>query len=574
MPLTRAQVQELETLSVSEGCTVLYFWPAGGPPSIALPVQRRADGLLLAVPPSEGLAELAAVAAEQNFPGFLGPSVEVQTPAALDPEGAELLRVRVCLLDLAASGFRFLFRQPPRRRGADHAPVPLGFAREVGAEGPAAAAEMALLPQRAAVLAELQRWFEEEMPLNADEYQSAIEEGAVPPAGMALPNGFEPLPRAAPAGLEDVLRVMGQRFDVLEGRLGAVESRPPVVAPLPPPLPAPMGLPAVELPPQLAGRVAVAPQGLGVGGRGSLLPPPPPRLGGPARPPVKAAALDEEEDEEEAYDGEEGLDPRDRLMMRLLLEQTKALQRLSRPREGTDSDLAPLLGGPSEISSNAVGGARGTAALEAQRRVFERKPAEAVYTTRQLLARANGTDPSMRQDAVAFFERHGCFPRSSHAHDWAYVAFLLAHVWNKLELGETEAAQALVGRGLAAVDQTARGSRPSMGFLWTHLPEPPWGVVERPVRMEQTPYSALVSPALVAASVAYLKDMDAMEDRLGLKPKGNSQASAGGSSNRESGGKGGGSAGSSWRGRGRGNRAAAAASATAAGPPAGGPPAS
>lgn len=51
------------------------------------------------------------------------------------------------------------------------------------------------------------------------------------------------------------------------------------------------------------------------------------------------------------------------------------------------------------------------------------------------------------------------------------------------------AAQALVGRGMAAVDQMARGGAPSLGFLWTHLPEPPWGVVERPACSEMAPYS-------------------------------------------------------------------------------------
>ena len=97
----------------------------------------------------------------------------------------------------------------------------------------------------------------------------------------------------------------------------------------------------------------------------------------------------------------------------------------------------------------------------------------------------------------------------------AHIAFLLASIWNHLEQEQYLAAQALVGRGMASVDQLSRGGAASLGFLWTHLPEPPWGVVERPAMYDMKPYSLLVPPALVAASVAYLKDLDAMAERLG-----------------------------------------------------------
>ena len=151
--------------------------------------------------------------------------------------------------------------------------------------------------------------------------------------------------------------------------------------------------------------------------------------------------------------------------------------------------------------------------MEAQRREFEARLGRAILATRELLARANGTDPNLRQDARAFFERHGSFPQNRR--ELGHLAFLMTSIWNRLELGEVTAAQAIVGRDLAVIDQMARGGSTALANLWHHQPEPPWGVVDRPARAELAPYSALVPPILVAASVAYLRDLDAMGERLG-----------------------------------------------------------
>ena len=40
-------------------------------------------------------------------------------------------------------------------------------------------------------------------------------------------------------------------------------------------------------------------------------------------------------------------------------------------------------------------------------------------------------------------------------------------------------------------------------------------MVDRPARAELAPYSALIPPGLVVASVAYLRDLDAMGERVG-----------------------------------------------------------
>ena len=178
------------------------------------------------------------------------------------------------------------------------------------------------------------------------------------------------------------------------------------------------------------------------------------------------------------------------------------------------------------------------------------------------MARANGTDPNIPQDARAYFERHGAFP--ANRHDLGYVAFLMATVWNRFEAGQkggppcrfprpsgrrqgsntsshcrgsntsrrrrgsntsshcskrvaedVVGAQVLIGRGLATIDQMSRGGSTALANLWTHLPEPPWGIVERQARAFLAPYTPLIPPVLIASSVAYLKDLDAMGERLG-----------------------------------------------------------
>eukprot|EP00974_Lingulodinium_polyedra_P094642 9173558-Lingulodinium_polyedra.AAC.1 len=106
-----------------------------------------------------------------------------------------------------------------------------------------------------------------------------------------------------------------------------------------------------------------------------------------------------DEDEVPEEEAEAGLEGRDRALLAFVRQQTRVLAKLAQARDPQNEDLAPLLGGPSEISSHSVGGARGTAALEAQRRHFEQRPDAAIQETRRLLARANGTDPSQRQDA-------------------------------------------------------------------------------------------------------------------------------------------------------------------------------
>ena len=173
-------------------------------------------------------------------------------------------------------------------------------------------------------------------------------------------------------------------------------------------------------------------------------------------------------------------------------------------------------GGADDASGSGLGGmtgAKGTAALEMMRRDFESNPRKTTQVVRFGMARANGTDPKVGQDALAFFSRYGCYRGK---HEWAYVSWMIGAIWNALELQQHETAHALTGVALAALDQAMlSGGNFQCGYLWTHLPEPPWGVIDRvAVPGEIRPYSRLASPVWIASTVGYMKDLDAMQGML------------------------------------------------------------
>jgi len=151
--------------------------------------------------------------------------------------------------------------------------------------------------------------------------------------------------------------------------------------------------------------------------------------------------------------------------------------------------------------------------MELQRRHLQNHPVAVARAVRRLMGQASGTDPQSPQDALGYYTRYGTFQNNR---DAALIAWLMGSLWNLMEVGAHDEAHALLGLGLAAVEQWGLSGRLDLGYLWTHLPEPPWGVLQRPPQqISLRPYSRLAEPSWVAAMVAYLKDLEAMEDRLG-----------------------------------------------------------
>ena len=55
-----------------------------------------------------------------------------------------------------------------------------------------------------------------------------------------------------------------------------------------------------------------------------------------------------------------------------------------------------------------------------------------------------------------------------------------------------------------------------VGYLWTHLPDPPWASVTRtPMQSQLQPFTPLAPPSWAAMSAAYIRDMETLEERLG-----------------------------------------------------------
>ena len=326
-----------------------------------------------------------------------------------------------------------------------------------------------------------------------------LESGAtrVPSPPIAPPGGLQPTGAQLAGGL-GMYGVLGQ------GGLGI----PPGPPGFPPSGPGPGSLPSrFELP------------------YGSALPSAPSRLYDPtasrARPasgqevPLRQAPTDEEGIDGDEYDD---ADDDTAAMKKMMIATTRLVHVLAQQRQQRDPvDL--LMGGSSggdDMTGAGFGtmtGAKGTAALEMQRRDFEAHPRRTTEMVRFNMGRAMGTDPRQPQDAHGFFSRYASFKDK---HEFGYIAWLLGAIWNAHELGQVEEAHALTGVGLAMLDQAMlSGGNFRTGYLWTHLPEPPWGVLERPRSVaEIRPYSRLASPVWVASTVAYFKDLAAMDEHL------------------------------------------------------------
>ena len=176
------------------------------------------------------------------------------------------------------------------------------------------------------------------------------------------------------------------------------------------------------------------------------------------------------------------------------------------------SDLAILGGGSASGGSDGgAAGARGAAALEVQRRQVEERPLAVTASVRAMLARSLGSDPASPQDALEFLRRHGAFLKNV---DIAYLATMLAEIWNLLETSQVDLAHARVGLALAAADQAARDNR------WEAAEPSPEALSRPPPRSVLRPHSPLVEPRWMAAAQAYIRDSAAVGAALRRKGKG------------------------------------------------------
>ena len=190
-----------------------------------------------------------------------------------------------------------------------------------------------------------------------------------------------------------------------------------------------------------------------------------------------------------------------------LIAQNALLVNALTARERPPTDLGVLLAGGGGGADGTLTGARGAAALEVQRAQLEDKPQEIIATLRRNLAKANGTAPGGPQDAVEFYRRHGCYKFHQ---DAGYCASAASEIWNELEMGRTDLAQARLGLLIMSLDQLTRDDRWDVSFLMIHAAEPEYTALYRaPPRGSLRANSRLAEPRWVAAAQAYAKDQAA-----------------------------------------------------------------
>ena len=98
----------------------------------------------------------------------------------------------------------------------------------------------------------------------------------------------------------------------------------------------------------------------------------------------------------------------------------------------------------------------------------------------------------------------------------AYFATFLAHGWQEARLARNVHLEAFCAKGMMAVEQwVLDGGRPTVAWLFAGYPEPMWNMFGRQQRARSLrPFAKLAKPSWAAANLAYLKDLDYLENRL------------------------------------------------------------
>ena len=96
-----------------------------------------------------------------------------------------------------------------------------------------------------------------------------------------------------------------------------------------------------------------------------------------------------------------------------------------------------------------------------------------------------------------------------------YFAFATAQLWEAAERNDLSALKAQVALLAVYLEQVAvDGGRHQLGWLLTGLPNPPFQLVQvHSQRAQEDPVGFLGDPRWIAANLAYLKDVDYLEQR-------------------------------------------------------------
>ena len=500
-------------------------------------IVRAVDsGFVICVPPAAIPEETLQQATAEHYEGVFGPWTAT-TIRAMSSTGRELQRTLPCLLvDINAAGVDHLSEAIPESE-----PTPFGTHRLQSVWPSARAAVVAL-----------------EVFLNGDElvlenferlegyYTAASEAEAhtspTEPTAGTLPQDLltQLLNHSAEQGrVLSGLQAKLASLDSVDERLKQLEAEPRA----PPPAHAAVGgrtTPADGIPawaPQLfteGARSTLAPgqvqKLLTLAGRGPthLGDLPGPDLGSASLslgarakakttpPQPSAAAL---EDVEEVVDEPEGAEVGGKLLGQLLNQQTKILAQLAASaRKSTDP--MHLLGAGSSDDGAKLPGVRGMAARQLLKDQFQRNPLAIHTSVKERLAQVR------RCSSVAEVE-----PRDMFLHfqetvplgnfkTLTYLAFLMCDMWESIEHGRSEELMSLVALGLVFCEQVAHEQgQTRLAWLLTCREDPPFSLVEtRKAPRSEVPHGALSDPRWVTAQLAYLRDVEQIQEKTNRLP--------------------------------------------------------
>jgi hypothetical protein len=216
----------------------------------------------------------------------------------------------------------------------------------------------------------------------------------------------------------------------------------------------------------------------------------------------------------------------------LLMQQNQMLMAMLAKAPGARDPMVDLLGGGAGsdlLDESRVSGARGCAARALLREQMLAKPSAVATAVRKNLTRALDKSTPEPGDMRAFFTQHVALGSYNCL---TYFSFLLARLWEDAEhlraamSADPSSAEAQrraellhmdIALGAVFAEQVSveGGARYQLGWLLTGLEEPPFATTsQRKPKPGQSPHGRLVEAQWVAAQLAYLKDLDVMQERL------------------------------------------------------------
>ena len=168
-----------------------------------------------------------------------------------------------------------------------------------------------------------------------------------------------------------------------------------------------------------------------------------------------------------------------------------------------------MLAGVADQGMKVLPGARSTMEMEKFRRLLESKPKEISAEIRQNAERHRMTSPMnpshSGKSMVEWLSHEVAFADSR---SFCHAAYGIAHMVDLMFMGKYDQAEALGLLLCACFEQVGLNhGRWSLGWLLTHLSEPPSEAVSRKAPKEQIrPYARLANPTWIAACVGYMND--------------------------------------------------------------------